>query len=253
MGKLLDMCNDLFNKSNLYEVLNITNAASEAEIKRGYYKQSLKVHPDRVGEDEKESATEKFQILGKVYNILSDKDKRAVYDESGEICDEDEDSSEKRDWTEYWRLLYKKITVDDIKEFENKYRESEEELADLKSAYLDYKGDMNMILENMICSTFKDEERYSNVLNECIKKKEVPAFDLFTKENKKSKNKRRKKAEAELVEAEELKVKLGLTSENSLQSLILKNNTNRAKQADDFFSHLEEKYGKPKTKKSRKK
>merc|ERR1712168_231351 len=123
MGKLLDMCNDLFNKSNLYEVLNITNAASEAEIKRGYYKQSLKVHPDRVGEDEKESATEKFQILGKVYNILSDKDKRAVYDESGEICDEDEDSSEKRDWTEYWRLLYKKITVDDIKEFENKYRE----------------------------------------------------------------------------------------------------------------------------------
>lgn len=44
---------------------------------------SLKVHPDRVGPEEKEEATVKFQTIGKVYCILSDKEKRAVYDETG--------------------------------------------------------------------------------------------------------------------------------------------------------------------------
>jgi len=47
--------------------------------------------------------------LSACYKILSDKDRRAVYDESGEI-DEDDDASilsEERDWTEYWRLLFK--------------------------------------------------------------------------------------------------------------------------------------------------
>ena len=52
-------------------------------VKRAYYKQSLKVHPDRVSEEEKENATEKFQTRGKVYSILSDKEKRKIYDETG--------------------------------------------------------------------------------------------------------------------------------------------------------------------------
>ena len=52
-------------------------------VKKGYHKVSLKVHPDRVPEEGKEEATLKFQTLGKVYCILSNKEKRAVYDETG--------------------------------------------------------------------------------------------------------------------------------------------------------------------------
>lgn len=52
-------------------------------VKRAYYKQSLKVHPDRASDEEKENATEKFQTLGKVYSILSDGEKRKIYDETG--------------------------------------------------------------------------------------------------------------------------------------------------------------------------
>ena len=44
---------------------------------------SLKVHPDRVTGKEKDSATKKFQTLGRVYQILSDSDLRSVYDETG--------------------------------------------------------------------------------------------------------------------------------------------------------------------------
>jgi DnaJ-class molecular chaperone len=53
-------------------------------VKKAYYKQSLKVHPDRVPEDEKEVATEKFQTLGKIYSILSDQEKKKIYDETGQ-------------------------------------------------------------------------------------------------------------------------------------------------------------------------
>lgn len=45
----------------------------------------MKVHPDRVAEEDKEEATSKFQTLGKVYSVLSDKEKKAVYDETGKL------------------------------------------------------------------------------------------------------------------------------------------------------------------------
>ena len=53
-------------------------------VKRAYHKLSLKVHPDRVQDDKKkDEATKKFQAMGKAYSILSDKEKRAIYDETG--------------------------------------------------------------------------------------------------------------------------------------------------------------------------
>jgi hypothetical protein len=67
-----------FINVNLYSLFYNT-------VKKAYYKQSLKVHPDRVTDDEKENATEKFQTLGKVYSILSDKEKRKIYDETGKF------------------------------------------------------------------------------------------------------------------------------------------------------------------------
>ena len=52
-------------------------------VKKAYYKLSLKVHPDRVSADELEQATRKFQALGKIYEVLSDDERRAMYDEDG--------------------------------------------------------------------------------------------------------------------------------------------------------------------------
>lgn len=52
-------------------------------VRKAYHKLSLLVHPDRVEEKEKIEATEKFKVLGKIHSILSDKEKRAIYDESG--------------------------------------------------------------------------------------------------------------------------------------------------------------------------
>ena len=49
---------------------------------------------------------ERFQALGAVYKLLSDKDRRAVYDETGDI-DEGDDMDPDKDWDQYWRLLFK--------------------------------------------------------------------------------------------------------------------------------------------------
>lgn len=73
-----------------------------------------------MDESEKAEATEKFKVLGKVHAILSDKNKKAVYDESGSI-DEDDEVTE-RNWEEYWRILFKPITEEDIANYEKNYK-----------------------------------------------------------------------------------------------------------------------------------
>lgn len=80
---------------------------------------------------------------------MSDPDSKALYDECGEINDENDPvlADPNRDWSEYWRILFAKVTVEDIKKFEKQYRESDEEKADLKKAYLDGEGDMDQILD----------------------------------------------------------------------------------------------------------
>lgn len=55
-------------------------------MKKAYKKSSLVYHPDRVLEnDKKEEAKSKFQILSRVHLILTDKEKRTVYDETGNV------------------------------------------------------------------------------------------------------------------------------------------------------------------------
>lgn len=96
------------------------------------------MHPDRVEEDIKEEATEKFKVLGRIHSILSDSEKRKIYDESGEY-DEESEEVVMRNWADYWRSLFKEITVEDINNYEKTYKGSETEIKDLKRAYIDSK------------------------------------------------------------------------------------------------------------------
>ena len=71
--------------------------------------------------------------------------------------------------------------------------ESEEELSDLKSAYMDFEGDMDAILENVLCATIDDEGRFRKILQKCIKDGEVPKYPAFTTETKSKKKERKRK------------------------------------------------------------
>ena len=52
-------------------------------VKKAYRQLALRYHPDRTDIDQKEEAKTKFQIIGKVYAILSDEEKRNIYDDTG--------------------------------------------------------------------------------------------------------------------------------------------------------------------------
>lgn len=74
------------NKRDYYEVLGVSKNATDDEIKRSFRKLSLKWHPDRQAgksESEKADAIKKFQEIAEAYEVLSDKQKRASYDQFG--------------------------------------------------------------------------------------------------------------------------------------------------------------------------
>lgn len=240
----LDNVEKLFGNRDLYEVLGVTKEASSVEIKKAYYKLSLKVHPDRAEESEKEASTEKFQSLVKLYGVLSDKEQRAVYDEQGVVLDDEDRIDSDKETYEYWRQRFSKITVEDIEAFAKTYRESDEEKQDLKEMYLQHKGSMEGILAGVLCCTFEDEDRFRVIIDEWIKNKEVPKFKAYTHEGKRARERRRREAEAEAAEAEESLKELGSTAgdETSLTALIQRRQAQRQGEMGGFLASLEAKY-----------
>eukprot|EP01138_Halocafeteria_seosinensis_P010909 gb/GECG01011142.1/.p1 GENE.gb/GECG01011142.1/~~gb/GECG01011142.1/.p1 ORF type:complete len:296 (+),score=56.34 gb/GECG01011142.1/:1-888(+) len=66
-----------------YQILGVNKNASDDELKKAYKKLAVKWHPDK-NQDRKEEAEKKFKEINEAYEVLSDKEKRAIYDKYGE-------------------------------------------------------------------------------------------------------------------------------------------------------------------------
>ena len=73
-------------KKDYYEILGVPRNASQEEIKRAYKKLIKKWHPD-LNPDNREEAERKFKEIQEAYEVLSDPEKRAMYDKYGYVGD----------------------------------------------------------------------------------------------------------------------------------------------------------------------
>lgn len=68
----------MVKESKLYDLLGVLPSASEQELKKAYRKAALKFHPDKPTGD-----SEKFKEIGEAFDILSNPDKKQIYDDYG--------------------------------------------------------------------------------------------------------------------------------------------------------------------------
>jgi len=78
------------SKKDYYKILGLDKNSnpSDAEIKKAYRKNALKYHPDKcagLSEDEKAEAEKKFKDIGEAYAVLSDPNKKRIYDMGGDV------------------------------------------------------------------------------------------------------------------------------------------------------------------------
>jgi molecular chaperone DnaJ len=64
-----------------YEVLKVSKDCSGTELKKSYRKLAMKYHPDRNPDDK--AAEDKFKVVNEAYQVLSDEEKRSIYDRYG--------------------------------------------------------------------------------------------------------------------------------------------------------------------------
>ena len=68
-------------KPDYYEILKVSKTATKIEIKKAYRKKAIKYHPDKNPDDKE--AEEKFKLAAEAYEVLSDENKKARYDQYG--------------------------------------------------------------------------------------------------------------------------------------------------------------------------
>ncbi|KAF3359713.1 putative J domain-containing protein like [Verticillium longisporum] len=249
-----------------YETLGLEREATADQVKSAYRKAALKNHPDKVPEDKKSEANEKFQSIAFAYAILSDPARRKRYDTTGSTSESIVDA-DGFNWSDFYREQFRdSISADAIEKFAAKYKGSDEEKDDVLVAYEEHKGKMDQVYESvMLSDVLEDDERFRSIIDAAIKSGDVPPFTAYTKESAKSKAARVKAAKAEGQEAEEYAKELGVhdklfgnkkkgkknkkDDEMDLAALIQQNQAKRA----NFLQDLEAKYAAPSKTKTGKK
>jgi len=146
--------------ANLYAtVLDTDQDSSPSQLRKAYYRRALKFHPDKNQNDA--DATVKFQAISLAYDILSDPKKRKEYDETGELHDDDDIlDGGANNWDAYFRNLFKRVSMEDIDNFESQYKGSEEERGDVLKYYKKCKGNLDDMLNCVMLSEEVDKKRW---------------------------------------------------------------------------------------------
>ncbi|KZT26212.1 DnaJ-domain-containing protein [Neolentinus lepideus HHB14362 ss-1] len=261
---------------DLYAALELQPDVKADDIKKAYRRLALRYHPDKhsgSAESVKAGASLKFQKIGFAYSVLSDEKKRERYDRTGRTDEGFDLGDGEGGWEAYFEELFDRVTKGKLDEMKHEYQGSSEENEDLKTAYHETGGDINEIMNHIPHCTHEDEPRFIVLISELISKGDLPELPTWKKsiQDEKAKVVRKKQADKEAAEAEELAKDLGVWDEfygsgetgprktkskgkgkqkdrdaeagddedvSALQALILK----KRKNMDNFFDTLADKY-----------
>ena len=142
------------------DVLQCHRDADAAGLRKAYYRTALKHHPDKNPGNAQAAAF--FQAVTAAYQLLQDPDRRAVYDETGElpddsVADHDDDSTSGADqWKSYFDAIFGKVTTGGIEAFSAKYKCSDEERRDVLKEFNARKGNLEKMLDFVMLSEPRD-------------------------------------------------------------------------------------------------
>lgn len=156
--------------------------------------------------------------------------------------------------------------MQDILEFEKKYKGSDEEKQDVIQLYVQYEGDMDAISASTMCFSQDEEPRIRSIIQAAIDSGDVKAFTAFTQESEKKRKARRKRvrnvsvlkpkkfilvvislqfclislqADREQQEAEEMRKEIGLDDkDDSLMMMLQVKHEHTCMQDDERFLRL---------------
>jgi len=252
-----------------YKTLEVDEKATADQIKSAYRKQALKHHPDKATPENKGASNKRFQEIAFAYAILSDERRRKRYDTTGNASESLDLDDDDFNWADFFKEQYETaVTGQALDKIKEDYQGSDEERGDLLAAYEKYKGDMDKIYEDIMCSNvLEDDDRLRKIIDEAVASKEVTAHKKYTQESEAKKQRRVKTAKNEEGEAMELADELGVREklfgsgktgskskskkggdEADLAALIQQRQKGRA---ENFFDDLEAKYGGGKKQKKR--
>lgn len=141
-------------------------------MKKSYYRLALMYHPDRVKENEKDEAKEKFNIIHNAYSILSDTTKKALYDNGSCVL------FTKATIAAQWENFLKEVNNADINNARKKYQGSNAEKNDLVREFTIGRGSMTHLINNIPFMRIEDQERIMEIIKALMDTGEVPKIPI---------------------------------------------------------------------------
>lgn len=129
-------------------------------------------HPDRVRENDKEVARERFAIIHYAYRILSDPLQREQYNNGSGVLFVNATKSVE------WEHFLRPSTDCEIKDARMRYQNSIKEQNDIEKEFIDGKGSMTHLLNTIPFMRIEDEPRIIEMIKKSINEKKIPALKI---------------------------------------------------------------------------